>query len=185
MVVKFSNTPLSENEMYLLSQQLLFDHRPLRIDNFQLREDIRQFSRRLRLRKFFRNLGHTKKENEVNLNKNLSGQPKEKDNWPCISKTGYPQCINLDQDPSHCSNDNLTSHERRALLSMRKRTVTIIIKPADEVLVTMLMAQDDCLSQVMNYLIVHNSVKMFHRTQWDAFNKSHDITQQNGQKTIT
>ena len=52
-VVNVSNVNLSEGENQLLSRGLSFCPRPSRIDQFQLKEDIKSFTRRLRLREFF------------------------------------------------------------------------------------------------------------------------------------
>ena len=52
-VVNISNAPLSKDKHDLLSRGLSFCPRPSQIDDFQLREDIQQFFRRLRLKEFF------------------------------------------------------------------------------------------------------------------------------------
>ena len=57
----------------------------------------------------------------------------------------------LDHGPTHRSNDNITSEERKALSSLQKRT-DIIIKPADWGLATVGMSKDDYLTRVMNHL---------------------------------
>ena len=53
MVINLSNVNLSEDKRRLLSRGLTFCPRPSRIDKFQLKQDIRNFTRRLRLREFF------------------------------------------------------------------------------------------------------------------------------------
>ena len=57
----------------------------------------------------------------------------------------------LDRGPTHRSNDNIRSTERKALSSLRKRT-DIVIKPADKGSATVVMSKDDYLSRVMHHL---------------------------------
>ena len=52
-MINISNVPLSEDEIKLLSRGFSFFPKPSQIDQFQLREDVKQFFRRLRLREFF------------------------------------------------------------------------------------------------------------------------------------
>ena len=52
-VVNISNVPLSQSEVKLLSRGLSFCPKPSNIDQFQLKDDVKQFFRRLRLREFF------------------------------------------------------------------------------------------------------------------------------------
>ena len=73
-LINLSNAPLSEGEITLLSRGLSFCPRPSKIDGFQLKEDINQFSKRLRLRECFNNPG----EDNTNQNKNPS---KEISKW--------------------------------------------------------------------------------------------------------
>ena len=52
-VVNVSDVTLSEGEVSLLSRGLSFCPKPSRINQFQLREDIKRFSMRVRLTEFF------------------------------------------------------------------------------------------------------------------------------------
>ena len=154
MVVKISNVPLSESEIKLLSRDLSFGLKPSRIDQFQLKEDVKQFSRRLKLKEFFYNQDDT--------NNNKINPFKRNSNWtPPINRESsldtYIKSVGreiqhwLDRGPSHCSNDNITKEERKALSSLRKGT-DIIIKPADKGSATVVMCKDDYLTRVMSHL---------------------------------
>ena len=52
-MVNLSDIELTEAEHHLLSKGLKFAPKPPRINIFQLKQDLEDFDRRLRLRKFF------------------------------------------------------------------------------------------------------------------------------------
>ena len=60
----------------------------------------------------------------------------------------------LGRGPTHRSNDNISSDERKALSSLRRRT-DIVIKIADKGSATVVMFKDDYLTRVMHHL--HNT----------------------------
>ena len=117
-VVNVSNVTLSEGEMSLLSRGLSFCPKPSRIDQFQLRDDIKRFSRRLRLREFF--------YDPEEINEDLINPFKPKSNWtPEINREpaleAYIKSVRediyriLDRGHPRRSNDNITSLEIKAL----------------------------------------------------------------------
>ena len=61
-VINISNVPLSDSEISLLSRGLSFCPKPSRINKFQIKEDVQQFSRWLRLREYFHNSDETTNE---------------------------------------------------------------------------------------------------------------------------
>ena len=52
-VVNLSQIPLSKDEVNLLSKGLSFCSKPSRFNTFQLKQDFKDFVRRLRLREYF------------------------------------------------------------------------------------------------------------------------------------
>ena len=52
-VVNLSKLPLSDGEMSLLSKGLFFFPKPHRFKTFQLKQNFKDFTQRLRLRKYF------------------------------------------------------------------------------------------------------------------------------------
>ena len=61
-------------------------------------------------------------------------------------------CHSLDRGSLHCSNDNITNLERKALSSLRTRS-DIIIKPADKGAATVvMMSKDNDFKKVMDHL---------------------------------
>ena len=52
-MINVSNVQLSDSELSLLSKGLSFCPKPSHVDKFQLKEDISQFTRRVKLKDFF------------------------------------------------------------------------------------------------------------------------------------
>ena len=137
-----------------MSRGLSFCPRPSRIDKFQLKEDIKNFTRRLSLREFF--------HDQDKHNKTPIPPFQKKSKWtPQINKepalenyiTSVESEIHrqVNQGPPRHSMDNITSSEWKALSSLRKRS-DIVIKPADKGLATVIMSKDDYLARVMSHL---------------------------------
>ena len=57
----------------------------------------------------------------------------------------------LNQGPKYHPHDNLTSQERKALLSLRSRS-DIVVKSADKGSVTVVMSRWDYLERIMSHL---------------------------------
>ena len=72
-MVNISHIPLAESEIKLLSRGLSVCPKPSQIDQFQFREDVKQFFRRLRLREFF--------NNQDNIDNNKANPFKRKSKW--------------------------------------------------------------------------------------------------------
>ena len=135
-VVNISNVPLSDDETSLLSRGLSFCPKPLRIALFQLEEDIKQFSRRLRLREIFYN------PNEINPNKMNSFKTKSKWTPPNNRNQSLETYITSvreeihhsrrrsnDNSPRRRSNNNITSQERRRCRSYKKEQTSSSNRP--------------------------------------------------------
>ena len=90
----------------------------------------------------------------IPLNESLSGHPRsigEPALETYIKSVEREIQHDLDWGPTHRSNDNIRSDERKALSSLRKRT-DIVIKPADKGSATVVMSKDDYLTRVMDHL---------------------------------
>ena len=175
-VVNVSNVSLSEGEELLLSRGLSFCPRPSRIDQFRLKDDIKDFTRRLRLREFF----HDPDED------NTTPIPpfRQKSKWtpPTNREPALENYIvsvereihrQVDRGPPYRSTDNVTSLERKALSSLRKRS-DIVIKPADKGSATVVMSRDDYLVRVMKHL---NNTQFYEKLSEDPTERfSEEIT---------
>ena len=177
-VINISNVALSKDEETLLSRGLSFCPRPSKIERFRLIDDIKQFSRRLRLREYFY-------DSDTNDNNDDDKIPfKRKSIWtpppdrePALEtyiETVKKQIISkLDQGPRHRSRDNISSQERKALSTLRSRT-DIVIKPADKGSATVVMSLEDYLTKVMCHL---NNDQFYEKLQHDPTEQfSDDIT---------
>ena len=121
------------DEKDLLSRGLSFCPKPSQIDHFQLEEDIRQYFRRTRLKICFYDM-EGEDDHPIRF-KNKSKWTPHCNRDPALET--YIKAVredihhSLDRGPRNRSRDNLTSHERSALWSLRSRS-DIVIKPADK-----------------------------------------------------
>ena len=119
-MVNISNVPLSSTEIQLLSRGLSFCPKPFNIDQFQLKEDVKHFFRRLRLREFF----YDPDDTTINPFKRKSKWTPPIKREPALET--YIKSVereiqhDLDRGPTHRSNDNIRSDERKALSSLQK-----------------------------------------------------------------
>ena len=74
-----------------------------------------------------------------------------------------------DHGPSNHLHDNLTSQERKALLSLRSRTD--IIKPAEKGSATVVIARQDYLAKVMSHLEKKNFYRKLDEDPMERFAK--------------
>ena len=153
-MINISDVPLLDDEKRLLSRGLSFCPRPLRIDKFQLKQDVKYFTRRLRLKELFYDdddengttitLFRRKSKWTLPINKDLALE-----NYITSIEREINRQVN--QGPVRRSTDNISSLERKALSSLRRRS-DIIIKPADKGSATVVMSKNDNLKRVMQHL---------------------------------
>ena len=141
-VINLSNVDLTEDEVLLLSRGLTFCPTPRHIDWAQIKADINDFSRRLRIKEFFYD----------NNNCDLEPNPfRLKSTW-CPPANREPvldvYIDSVERDimtakPTRIR-DNLTRRERQSLKKLRQRT-DIVIKPADKGSGTVVMNRQNYL----------------------------------------
>ena len=150
-----SSVQLTQDEVNLLSRGLKFCPTPTHINRPELKADISDFIRRLRLHEYF----HDENNNNNNNPSHDGHNPfRVKSNWTphpgrdasldAFSNTIEEQIVNA--RPTKIR-DNLTKRERRALKRLIRRE-DIIIKPADKGSGTVVMDMDwyenECLRQL-------------------------------------
>lgn len=132
-VVNLSSRVLTEAELSVLSRGLKFCPTPEGIDAYQLRKDITEYARRVRLREYF--------YNDETVESDFSETPafKKKSSW-CPKKNremvleAYVRELEnkiLSSDLDTRVNRNLTREEQRAFSNLRRYN-DIIIKEADK-----------------------------------------------------
>ena len=131
-VVNLSSVNLNKTEIKLLSKGLSFCPTPHKIDWIELKTDLSDFARRLRLKEYF----HGKESSEY-YNPEDDNQFKRKSTWtpdknrePALDL--FIHLITkdiLNTKPLKIA-DNLTNQEREALKNLTERN-DIVIKPAD------------------------------------------------------
>ena len=177
-VVNISDVALSEDEKTLLSRGLSFCPRPSKIERFRLIDDIKQFSRRLRIKEYFYDPDANDDDNDDRVpfrRKSMWTPPLDRE--PALEtyiQTMRDRIISkLDQGPRHRSRDNISAQERKALSTLRSRT-DIVIKPADKGSATVVMSLEDYLTKVMCHL---NNENFYEKLQYDLTEQfSEDIT---------
>ena len=153
-MVNLSNVNLSDGEKRLLSRGISFFPRPSRIDKFQLKEDIKSFTRRLRLREFFYDQDEDSTtpippfQLKLKWTTPINSEPALENYITSVAREIHRQ---VNQSPPHHSMDNITTLNYKALFSLRKRS-DIVIKPAYKGLATVIMLKKDYLTRVMNHL---------------------------------
>ena len=142
MVSNVSNVALSKDEETLLSRGLSFCPRPLKIERFLLIADIKQFPRRLRFKQFFNDPdANDENDDRIPLWRKLTWTlpPDREPSLETYIQTVKEQMISkLDQGPRQRSHNNISTQERKALLTLRSRT-DIVIKPVDKGSATVVM----------------------------------------------
>ena len=148
------NIPLLDNEMRLLSRGISFCPKPSRIDKFQLKDDFRQLLRRLRLWEYFYDPDNTE-NHPIYPFKNKSKWTPPPNREPALET--YLKSVKeeiyqtLDQGPKCRSRNNITSQERKTLISLRKG-FDIVIKPANKGPTMVVMSTEEYLTKVINHL---------------------------------
>jgi hypothetical protein len=148
-VLNTSSFPLTESETSLLSKGLNFCPTPHEIDEKQIREDTREFFRRLRLKEHFSRKNPDSGDDLHDFNQpNLHNLEKyklyrSKSNWkPTPGKCGalesYIEAVESDIEKllskPEKTHDNLNKAERSALQSLKNRDDIVIKKRQIKVL---------------------------------------------------
>ena len=150
-VINLSQTPLSNDELLVLARGLTFCPTPKHINLAELSADIKDFTRRMRLKEYFHDHNNSAQPNEHNPfhNKSSWTPPTDRDH----ALNTYVDAIKHDiltVNRNHIT-DNLTKDERQALRNLKKRQ-DIIIKPADKGSGTVVMDKswyiDECNRQL-------------------------------------
>ena len=157
-VVNISDVQLSPTEVTLLSKGLTFCPTPPKLDTFQLQNDLDNFHRRLRLKEFFYDSEDSDEEayqpTPFRQKKRKWTPPKNRE--PALES--YIQTVTENVKKSTCHKrrikDNLTREERATLKSLRCRVLAgeIVIKPADKGSATVVMSQEDYVTEAMRQL---------------------------------
>ena len=157
-VVNLSTVQLSADEISLLSKGLGFCPTPTRLDTFEVKRDLTQFTRRLRLKEYFYNIDDEDEEDRgyVPLRRSSKWTPPVNRD---VALETYIKGITQDIDeelrrrPKFCHH-NLTKDQRKALVSLRSRT-DIVIKKADKGSATVVMSRENYIAKVMQHLNDH------------------------------
>ena len=130
-MVNLSTVDLSEAEVKLLLKGLSFCPTPQKIDWIELKADLEDFSRRLRLKEYFHGCESSNYVSDPNPFKKKNSWTPNKDRD--LGLELFIQLLKsdiLNTKPSKIA-DNLSKHEREALQKLIART-DIIIKPPDK-----------------------------------------------------
>ena len=147
-VINLSQRTLSQHEISVLSKGLKFVATPKEIDYSQVKIDLENFGRRLRLKWFF-------KEND-DFSEVPAFRPKSKSN-PRNKDVAIEVFLSKLEDelmkisPEGCNYSNLTREERVALNNL-KLDRTIIIKEADKGSGVVVWDREDYISEAENQL---------------------------------
>ena len=149
-VINLSNVQLTEDETLLLSRRLIFCPTARHIDWTQVKADINDFSRRLRLKEYFFD---TQNNRDFNPNpyrlKSTWCPPPNREPVLDIYIDSVERDI-MSAKPTRIR-DNLTKRERQALKKLRQQT-DILIKPADKGSGTVVMNRQDYLDECYRQL---------------------------------
>ena len=159
-VINLSNVTLSHDETQLLARGITFCPMPRQIDWNEVRADINEFSRRMRLLEYFHDF-----PTHIDLNplyvKSTWTPPQHRDTTLDAFITAVERDIlNLTPKPVR---DNLTTRERHALKQLRHRT-DIIIKAADKGSGTVIMDRNWYINECLRQL---NDTKFYRRLETD------------------
>ena len=144
-VINLSSVQLTQDEVNLLSGGLKFCPTPTHINRPELKADISDFIRRLRLHEYFYDENNNNNNNPSHdghnpfrVKSNWTPHPGRDASLDAFSNTIEEQIVN--SRPTKIR-DNLTKRERRALKRLIRRE-DIIIKPADKGSGTVVMDMD-------------------------------------------
>ena len=153
IVVNLSKRVLTEAEISLLSKGLKFCPTPEKIDIYQLRKDIREYIRRIRLKEYF--------YSEENVDGDFSEMPsfRSKSNWSPdrnreLAIEAYVGALEkkiLSQEFEIPCQRNLTKDEQKALENLRNYE-DITIKQADKGSAVVVMDKETYIREAMRQL---------------------------------
>ena len=149
-IINMSSRELSSNEIKLLKKGLKFTPIPRRNET-ELKTDIQEFGRELRLLEHFDN-HQQEQENSLIINKFNFVPPKPSDQYP----SAFLQATsNYHQDTPPMQKNYISKEERKALRDL-KNDNSIIIKEADKGGATVIMDKTFCRSKIQLLRDVEN-----------------------------
>ena len=163
-VVNLSSVDLSEAEIKLLSKGLSFCPTPRKVDWIELKADVEDFSRRLRLKEYFHGRESSQYISDPNPFKKKSTWTPNKDRD--LGLELFIQLLKndiLNSKPSKIA-DNISKSEREALQTLINHT-DIVIKPADKGKATVILNTDDYKKECYCQL---NDSKFYRKLQKDT-----------------
>ena len=147
-VINLSSCTLSPDETQLLARGLTFCPTPRQIDWNEVRADINDFTRRMRLLEYFHDFPSQSDPNPFHIKSSWTPAPHRDPALDTFIDAVEHDILNLPPKPVR---DNLTTRERHALKQLSQRT-DIIIKAADKGSGTVIMDRDwyinECLRQL-------------------------------------
>ncbi len=163
-VVNISQYSLSQTEIAILSKGLKFCPTPLRVDEFEVRKDVKAFSRRLRLQEYFRSDDVDNDDEDHEYSKNPFRTPSSWDppksndhNLEAYIEHTEQSITSLDFSVNHRHN-NITKEERSALYNLRDNS-SIVIKEADKGSAVIVMDSDTYRNEALRQLRNENTYK--------------------------
>ena len=172
-VINLSRTPLSNEEISVLSRGLTFCPTPHKINWSQINADIYDFQRRMRLAEYFYNDESTSNNSNQLSFTNTINPFRNKSSWtPPIGRDRSLDTflnavkLNIHNSTLNRTRDNLTSDERDAITSLKSRQ-DIIIKPADKGSGTVVMDRDWYVNECNRQL---NDAKFYRHLDADITN---------------
>ena len=158
-IINLSGKNLTSQEIQVLSKGLTFVPQPSRVDCFKLKQDLKEFGRRVRLKEFF---FHDPTESSDQMSEPIVGDTRRfrnKSTWtppknriPALeARLQVVEKEALRMAKSVRRKDNLTSDEREAISNLRRRD-DIVIKPADKRSTTVVLSREAYLAEAHRQL---------------------------------
>ena len=158
---------INRHYTHVLSRGLSFCPKLPNIERFCVLDDIKQFSRRIRLKEFFYNPDTVDGNNVRIPSRRKSLWTPALDREPALKiyiPTLKEQIVSkIDQGPRRRSHDSISAQERKTLTTLRSQ-MDIIIKPLDKGSATVVMSLEDYLTKVMHHL---NNEQFYEKLQCD------------------
>lgn len=153
-VLNLSKRKINDSELSLLCKGLKFTPTPAK-NHKQLKTDLMEFSRKLKLTEFFHsspnmNITNYQEENDSIVKNKSNFVPTQISNFLSTSMN-YLENIPLKPDGSRVRKSNISLNERKAIKSL-KSDKSIIIKEADKGSTVVIMDKEYYLEKILNML---------------------------------
>ena len=127
-IINLSSKNLTETEKNILKKGLKFTPTPSKKDTEELKKDISEFTRKIRLAEFF----HNTETNDISIIRNKSDYTPPKKRNPALDTFAENIAnIQLKTSPNPHTRQNISKNERDAIKSLAE-DISIIIKQADK-----------------------------------------------------